>query len=206
MSTTEWRVIDVQRAKAPEAAPVLLALSSFAFGYPVIVDNPQVGAAPLQKFVNSEGSSSIVDLLSPLLRYRDEGFQRARLAIDDLIVPLENGPELAARLRELLEFAKDEYPETGIPTYTSIAALHRFLLECAGIVAPALALLPSGSIWLSWRSQRFDAGLSIFRDGTASFGLLLAGAARPTHVNFAGSLDEVISRMLNEQGIRSLFS
>jgi hypothetical protein len=142
---------------------------------------------------------------SPVLGHLDNAVTLAHRATDSLLANLPNGAPLSARLHELIDLAKEEYPDTEIPSYTSIATLRRFIVEGAGVAPPDLSLLSSGSIWLSWASNSVNSGLAIFRDGTVSFGLLVTGQGRPTHVNFAGTLQSVLPRIIREQAARGMF-
>ncbi len=138
---------------------------------------------------------------SPLVKFRDEAVAAAHRAIDDPSNGLTRDTALCARLHELVGAAREEYPETGIPSPTAIAALGRLLAESAGAFrAPSISLLPSGALWLGWRGGGARAGFALLQDGSASFGLVQQGAVRKTHVNFSGSIEAVFRRVLGERG------
>ncbi len=225
MSAADWELVQAisrRKPSVPTASSVSTIFLSNSAG-------PQLGAATIAQPALSAGALSAVSNTysgymqlqmiyttalpivgyaipqSPIVQYLDRSVQIVQDAIDELISPLPNGGAIAARMHELVGYAKDEYPETDIPSYTSIAALRRFLTAHARLAAPSISLLPSGSIWLSWRDGAVRAGLSIFRDGSASFGLLLPGRVRPTHINFAGSLETVIPRIVREESARWIF-
>lgn len=141
---------------------------------------------------------------SPLVKFRDEAVATAHLAIDDPSNGLTRDVSLCTRLHELVAMAQEEYPETGIPSPTAIGALGRLLAESAGTLrAPSISLLPSGALWLGWRSDGARAGMALFPDGSASLGLVLPGTVRKSHVNFSGAFDEVLGRMMAERGPHS---
>lgn len=138
---------------------------------------------------------------SPLIRFRDQAVASAHRAIDE---PANGLTRDAARLHELVDLAREEYPETGIPSPTVIAALGRFVTESAGALrAPSISFLPSGALWLGWRSSGARAAFVVLQDGSASFGLLASGPVRKTHVNFSSDFDTVFQRMLAERGPHS---
>lgn len=69
-----------------------------------------------------------------------------------------------------------------------------------------MSLLPSGAIWLSWKvAQHGSGGMAIFRDGTASFALLLDNPERPmrpVHMNVSGDLKNVLAAIADSKHAR----
>jgi hypothetical protein len=229
VSAAEWEIVDQQRSAKPHEAgratvdssssmsrrqnsPIMISLVEaaleMAIGQPVrAISNTSSKLLNLELSLPSTAAAKPSIGASPALEhYLREAVTVAHGAINNLIAPLPNGAALADRLHELVDFARDEYPETDIPSHTSIATLGRFFSGYPGIVAPELSLLPSGSLWLSWKKPGANSGLSIFRDGSMSFGLVVSGSGRPTHVNFAGTMHSVVPRIVREEATRGLIT
>jgi hypothetical protein len=218
VSAAEWEIYESQR-NARDHERSTISTIGFQTANPLPIYSPTspesyVGALSntISQLMNFEPPLAQIetvvklDVSSPALEYLDAAVKLAHVAIDNVIAALANGSPLTDRLHDLVDMARDEYPETDIPSYTSIVSLGRLLSEFPRMRTPDISLLPTGSLWLSWATQGVQSGLSIFRDGTVSFGLVVTGTGRPAHINFAGPVQSVIPRIMREDAVRGLIS
>lgn len=152
------------------------------------------------------GRSTLERFQSPLELFLNEKVRDAHAAAKGLAQSNPLFEDYAIRLGELIDLARDEYPETDIPSPASIKAFAKMLSAFSQLRAPSLSLLPSGALWLSWKkAQHGTGGMAIFRDGTASFAMLLDNPERPTrpiHVNVSGDLKSVLATMADTASSR----
>jgi hypothetical protein len=105
------------------------------------------------------------------------------------------------RLFGLIRATEVETPASPMPSANSVEALAEFLDEAGERVsAPAVSLLPSGSIWLSWSREGSRVGLAIHRDGSASVGVRSTNRFRPINSNHGGPVSEIVAALRRDPG------
>lgn len=76
-------------------------------------------------------------------------------------------PNLVVRLEDLIAAAKEEYPETKIPTPQSISSALTFFASNPQLREPTLSLTPGGNVWAEWRiGANRSAAIEFLRNGS----------------------------------------